>query len=536
MSSLFALRALTFAGECFVASVLLMTSAAIATRFLKHAAVRHFVWLTAFGATLVLPAAALILPPQIVMRHPVYADLATDEIVAPPAFPGHIPAPPVGRPPLWNMDARDVALGVAALWSLGVGWAVLRLLIGAIGINALQMSSAAFRREGLEQLAFDVGDCELRLASEDSGPMTWGFAKPVILLPKESIGWPAERLRAVLLHEMAHIRRRDSLAQMVSLIACAIYWPNPLTWLAARALRRDAEIAADDAVIRAGMKPSAYASALLEIAAAVRGGATMLAGVAMASHSSLEWRLEALLTANPSRRGVTSMDVLKIAGIGLLATTAMAFSRPTFAEDTSPPARVVQVTPAAAAPAEATAPVEAVEPAEVSPPVQAALPVEDEFNIPDVRVRISHHRTLTAHERARIRAAVHRARKALAQARPQIEAAMARAEPEMKRAMAEVRRVQPEIERAMQRVRETQPEIERAMQHARDAQPQIAMTIEEARIQLAKTKFDNRIQRRVAEALARAERKLREQHVDMHDRELETQSEAAESDDNRDTH
>jgi hypothetical protein len=135
-------------------------------------------------------------------------------------------------------------------------------------------------------------------------------------------------LQAVLLHELAHVRRRDSLSQTLSLIVCAFYWPNPLIWIGARAMRRDAEIAADDAVIVSGMKPSAYAGELLQLASEFRGHGIAVSGVSMAGQSSLEARVKSVLAPDQSRTGVRSMDILKVACLGLVATAALAFVRP----------------------------------------------------------------------------------------------------------------------------------------------------------------------------------------------------------------
>ena len=57
--------------------------------------------------------------------------------------------------------------------------------------------------------------------------MVWGFLRPVILLPVDADQWQTERLRAVLLHELAHIKRWDWTMLMVTQIMCAVYWFNP---------------------------------------------------------------------------------------------------------------------------------------------------------------------------------------------------------------------------------------------------------------------------------------------------------------------
>jgi len=561
MTSLLALRVLLFAGECLAASILLLTLAWIASRFSKSASVRHFVWLTAFGAMLVLPEVALVVPPQIVVHRSsrVPQPLAAEPFVS---RPSSIPVIPAAPEPSWHFDARDAAVMVVAAWLLGLGWASLRLLVGAIGINALHMSSKGLGRDDLRRLANDWSDCELRLCDEDSGPMTWGILRPVILLPNEALSWPRERLQSVLLHELAHVRRGDSLAQFVSMIACALYWPNPLVWIAARAMRREAEIAADDAVIATGVKPSAYANELLQLAEVSRSG-TVLPGLTMASKSALEARVKSILSPNESRRGVTSMDVLKIAGIGLLATTALAFARPSLAQDEppTPPSAVVtnELPPPVTAPTPPSPPpvrsalaaaeppppppsVAAPEapPAPPAPPAVAAPPAppadveapaapadEKSANASDddadfvrsrngVRVEIHRHVHLTPEEREHIRTIVKTARieakQALERARPQIEHAMAAVRgvhPAMEDAMKEMDRARPAMEAAMAEMKRHRPETERAIAEMKNVQPEIEKAMAEARAELAKAKLDVKIRARVDSALRRAEERMR---------------------------
>jgi hypothetical protein len=133
-------------------------------------------------------------------------------------------------------------------------------------------------------------------------PMVCGFLRPAVVMPCDAATWPPERLHAALIHELAHVRRRDCLTQTFAQALCALHWFNPLVWLAARQLRAERERACDDFVLEAGTRGSAYAAHLLEIARTMgsRMPAYARAGVSMAHRSQLEGRLMAIL--NPAIR------------------------------------------------------------------------------------------------------------------------------------------------------------------------------------------------------------------------------------------
>src|SRR6185436_15883755 len=101
-------------------------------------------------------------------------------------------------------------------------------------------------------------------------PMTWGVIRPSILLPQAAAEWSAQRLDAVLQHELAHVQRFDALTQWLAHFACALYWFHPLVWYAAKQMRAERERACDDLVLHSGIQPSVYASDLLEIVSGFR--------------------------------------------------------------------------------------------------------------------------------------------------------------------------------------------------------------------------------------------------------------------------
>jgi beta-lactamase regulating signal transducer with metallopeptidase domain len=141
---------------------------------------------------------------------------------------------------------------------------------------------------------------------EKTIPVVWGVFRCCLLLPAAARHWSSDQLRSVLLHELAHFKRRDTLAQLLTQIACALHWFNPLVWLAAWRLGVERERACDNLVLASGVRPSAYAVHLLDV---VTGHSlarfTPACGLAMARQSSLEGRLTAVLAKNLNRRGVS---------------------------------------------------------------------------------------------------------------------------------------------------------------------------------------------------------------------------------------
>ncbi len=222
-----------------------------------------------------------------------------------------------------------VTLSVA-LW-FAVGWVVTAMRVRRSTPVPLEWH---LELNALRERYRITRDVRLGIVPGAGSPLAAGIWHAAILLPELSMHWTAERRRAVLLHELAHIRRADCRVQLVTQLACAIYWFNPLIWIAARHLRSERERACDDEVLRAGARPSIYASHLLEIAREVQPALRPSAALAMARPSELEGRLLAVLAVArariPSRGGRWAVTA------SLSAITAFALGASTAARPRSP--------------------------------------------------------------------------------------------------------------------------------------------------------------------------------------------------------
>jgi beta-lactamase regulating signal transducer with metallopeptidase domain/HEAT repeat protein len=146
------------------------------------------------------------------------------------------------------------------------------------------------------------------LRSEDAKmPFACGVFTPTIVLPAECDTWTLDRRRAVLLHELAHVRRHDLVGHTLGRLACAFYWFHPLVWTAAKQLRSESERACDDLALACGARATDYAEHLLDIVTSVKRDATPSVALAMARRKEFEGRMLAILDpdlrhSTPSRR------------------------------------------------------------------------------------------------------------------------------------------------------------------------------------------------------------------------------------------
>ena len=166
------------------------------------------------------------------------------------------------------------------------------------------------------------------LISSSSILVTWGWRTPRILLPPGSESWPIERTRAVLCHELAHVRRGDWVIQMTAELLRGIYWFNPVLWVVCRNLRSESEQASDDAALHCGIADTEYAEHLLDVVRTLRQPRRSWSyALSMAHPSTLEKRFKAILNPALNRRELTRLGVAAILAAFLAVTLPISMLR-----------------------------------------------------------------------------------------------------------------------------------------------------------------------------------------------------------------
>jgi beta-lactamase regulating signal transducer with metallopeptidase domain len=97
-------------------------------------------------------------------------------------------------------------------------------------------------------------------------PGVFGIVRPVLVLPADiEEHLSAEQLRAVMSHELCHIRHRDNLAAAVHMLVEALFWFHPLVWWMGARLVEEREHACDEEVLELGSDPTVYAESILRV-------------------------------------------------------------------------------------------------------------------------------------------------------------------------------------------------------------------------------------------------------------------------------
>ena len=293
---------------------------------------RHLIWLAVICSFLLLPLAWLALPAfQIGQRIPMEPGSALKLAAAPVLSRSdymrlvdksieYATLARQGAPRL----SRGLSFAFAVTWLAGILWFAARYLISQRRLKSLAAGAKATRglQPIVDALARELGyrgRVRLLCSTRCAVPFAFGLRQPAILLPASAGAWPERRLRAVLTHELGHIRRRDVLTQLIAYAICALFWGIPLLWMAYGFLVREAEKSCDRYVINLGIRGTRYARDIVDLARGCPRGHVLLPGtpIIMRRKNMLKERIENILRSMPARVSFGMRDAARVLAVCL---------------------------------------------------------------------------------------------------------------------------------------------------------------------------------------------------------------------------
>ncbi len=292
---------------------------------------RHLLWLNALACLALMP----LLPMLINVSAPQYS---------PPLALLSFTVLPVQQLSTGGMNWGLLLLGLyllpAVLLSTRTVMALMRL--GRIRSNS-EIVDNSEQVDQLQKIRQQLGVRRrviLRYSNQVNSPVSFGLLRPQIVLPVQARTWSAPIVADVLTHELCHIRRFDWLSLIAACLLTAVYWPNPLVWVALQKLKEESENSCDAEVVRCGRSDTEYAQNLLLIAkACAHRSLTRQPALAqtMLDQNTLSFRINRILKENTmkvpnelSRAAVffllISTAILGAAGITQLASAQGALS------------------------------------------------------------------------------------------------------------------------------------------------------------------------------------------------------------------
>ena len=165
---------------------------------------------------------------------------------------------------------------LGGVWLAGMLFYTSRFLVARVSLNRLHAEARSMTscKHLLEKLTLKlrVKRSVTLLSSNQCGiPFTYGFREPTIILPEEARKWSRNRLRSVLIHELAHIKRGDFLFKSITSIICSLFWFLPIVWLAHSLMLREEEKSCDRKVLGEGIPETHYAADIVEVVHSSKG-------------------------------------------------------------------------------------------------------------------------------------------------------------------------------------------------------------------------------------------------------------------------
>lgn len=215
-----------------------------------------------------------------------------------------------------SFDHSTLALFVVGVWVLGFLRALRRLAVEATQLGHLELRPAP---ERLIRETQDLAERCLRKRRYDvaiadvSVPQVIGIRRSVLVAPMCLLDHPAAEREAVLLHELAHIVRRDFLTNLLQRLLLSALWFQPAAWAIYRRVVREREACCDRLAIRHGSSATTLVRALVRLA---ETGTSSPIAMTIGGTGDLSWRVNRLLeptTIRPSRSVTASLCLVALA-------------------------------------------------------------------------------------------------------------------------------------------------------------------------------------------------------------------------------
>lgn len=244
-------------------------------------------------------------------------------------------------PGLADPVRHDTPPWIVPLWALGVSIVQLRNLVAWIAIRRMRGRSScetsAEWRIRLTELATRMRVLRpVRMLESGVAqvPSVIGWLRPVILLPAGLLAsLPAAHVEAILLHELAHIRRADWLVNLVQTLIEGLLFHHPAIWWISAVIRQEREHCCDDlAVAASGRRAHEYASALAALEESRWGMENREAAVLTATGGTLMRRIHRLLYPRRQPRFASAWTIVPL----MLALTGLLFAWQNTAQDKPP--------------------------------------------------------------------------------------------------------------------------------------------------------------------------------------------------------
>ncbi len=232
-----------------------------------------------------------------------------------------------------------LAAFLPAIWLSGLVLILARLAAGLFGVRRLTregevLDDPAWKRL-LQRFMSAVRlnrKVEIKAHPQVLVPLTWGFRRPVVIMPGGTGVWTEDARSSALFHELSHVKRGDFLVMLLVRLSLAVFWLNPLFWVAYRMLKNEQEKACDELVLKAGIRPSTYADNLLSFVRSVRltrSPVAVFPGVlGMFGRSLLRERLLVILGQKMAFKEVRMKTKVAVSGLAFLAVAFIGLARP----------------------------------------------------------------------------------------------------------------------------------------------------------------------------------------------------------------